>query len=590
MALPYMSRRCLGNMDKDPGPECRAYAAIMLDIGSADMMIMQTGANGPEELDHLWRRTPHELMHGRGAGGEAAVAALRALLSGFVRAARDYGIGEAYLLVNGLESWRSAIEGIAGELHLRALFLDGRCCADMALAEAARRLGGDNGPRLFIIPDGTQTHVISGDGRYALALPMGMDRGCYDELIALAREGDRRRLVRKDGQDARIMLMRDEACSCARALPASGLEGYRLYMCIDMPYGILKQGEYDARRFDGMAEDMAHAAMEAGAGVCYALSEQDVCDETYRTSCLRRAHNALCVASAVRARINAASVSVISASPLSAVVEALGRSEGVEHAGSDVELARRSVEGYADAHGGSIARALRIATSARMVLRALSAAFAGDEFALADELMVLGSKLIDCAAVDGEELVAAVLRLPGLSARMREMLCAICAAGRSGDNQLIYSSLMPGSRADERYEESMFALDAPLSDEFAPAEDYDPASAYGEDADADPADYESAPGAQARSGLSMSADKPLALRAAAILHLALTLDASGRARLSGLTVKLGERGLLLRASLQESAVLETLSFKYRSELFERVFGIKARLKLDKRRPQARQAL
>lgn len=75
---------------------------------------------------------------------------------------------------------------------------------------------------------------------------------------------------------------------------------------------------------------------------------------------------------------------------------------------------------------------------------------------------------------------------------------------------------------------------------------------------------------------------PLELRVMAVLYIAKALNASGRARMSGFSAKLGKRSLLLRASVQENAMLETLTFKYRAELFSKVFGLNIRFKPDKR--------
>ena len=72
------------------------------------------------------------------------------------------------------------------------------------------------------------------------------------------------------------------------------------------------------------------------------------------------------------------------------------------------------------------------------------------------------------------------------------------------------------------------------------------------------------------------------LRVAAILMLARALSAGGAERLGQISAKLSERGLVVRASARDGATLESLEFRYRAELIKKVFGIKARLKLDKR--------
>ena len=62
--------------------------------------------------------------------------------------------------------------------------------------------------------------------------------------------------------------------------------------------------------------------------------------------------------------------------------------------------------------------------------------------------------------------------------------------------------------------------------------------------------------------------------------------ALGSERLQDVSVRLSGRGMIVRAVPRERALLETLEFKYHAELFERAFGIRARLKLVKRRPGA----
>lgn len=82
--------------------------------------------------------------------------------------------------------------------------------------------------------------------------------------------------------------------------------------------------------------------------------------------------------------------------------------------------------------------------------------------------------------------------------------------------------------------------------------------------------------------LKRARELPLNARVAAILMLAGALHASGANRLSQISVKLGDRGLVVHATAREGATLETTEFKYRAGLIKRIFGIKARLKLVKR--------
>ncbi|MGN1069977.1 MAG: hypothetical protein ACI4P5_06160, partial [Candidatus Fimadaptatus sp.] len=126
------------------------------------------------------------------------------------------------------------------------------------------------------------------------------------------------------------------------------------------------------------------------------------------------------------------------------------------------------------------------------------------------------------------------------------------------------------------------------ADEFAPSDEYEYESAEQEweepgAAGPDEGAPEPAPEADDGSAQYVCAGVSLEMRVAAILALARAL---GGERLQDVSVRLGGRGLIVRAVPRERALLETLEFKYRAELFERAFGIRARLKLVKRRPGA----
>lgn len=586
-------------MDIVPGPECRIMAAIGLSPGSADMLIVQSGAGGPEELDHLWRRPPLALSHSRGTDRRAALDELRGLLEGFVRAARDYGVETAYLLIDGLDAWREDVLSLAAELGLKAFAPDARRRSDMALAAAARAAGGDKESLLLVLPEGAQTCVAPGDGRFMHVLPLGMDGGCIDELLPLALRDEYRRLGRKGGVDVRELL-REAAEASARRIAPEGRERYRLCLALDMPRGLIEPGVYNARRFDKLTQNVARRAADAGALPCYALAE-DTRSESYLACCLRRAHNALCLAGAVRAQLGKEEVCIVDASPLGELMHSLtGGQARPEEAGCDAAMARGGAYSYADAHGARAAQYARVTDAARALLDALSPAFDAGELDKASELTVLAAALCDSEA-DDAELSRAVERLPGLDERLRGMLTGICRALRSADNAAICASLMPESDAPGRDEEMFLpepdaGEELAAADEFAPSDEYEyePAEQEWEEpgavgpyegapepapeADEGPAQY-----VRARLEQGGRAGVPLEMRVAAILALARAL---GSERLQDVSVRLSGRGMIVRAVPRERALLETLEFKYHAELFERAFGIRARLKLVKRRPGA----
>ena len=226
--------------------------------------------------------------------------------------------------------------------------------------------------------------------------------------------------------------------------------------------------------------------------------------------------------------------------------------------------------------------------------------FDAGELDKASELTVLAAALCDSEA-DDAELSRAVERLPGLDERLRGMLTGICRALRSADNAAICASLMPESDAPGRDEEMFLpepdaGEELAAADEFAPSDEYEyePAEQEWEEpgavgpyegapepapeADEGPAQY-----VRARLEQGGRAGVPLEMRVAAILALARAL---GSERLQDVSVRLSGRGMIVRAVPRERALLETLEFKYHAELFERAFGIRARLKLVKRRPGA----
>ncbi|MGN0742043.1 MAG: hypothetical protein ACI4L8_05300, partial [Candidatus Fimadaptatus sp.] len=262
-------------------------------------------------------------------------------------------------------------------------------------------------------------------------------------------------------------------------------------------------------------------------------------------------------------------------------------------------MARGGAYSYADAHGARAVQYARVTAIARALLDALSPAFDAGELDRARELAALAAALCDSDA-DDAELSRAVERLPGLDERLRGMLSGICRALRSADNAAICAALMPEGDAPGRDEEMFLPEPAAgeelAADEFAPSDEYEyePAEQeWEEPGAAGPAEGAPEPAPEADEGPAQyvracleqggRAGVPLEMRVAAILALARAL---GGERLQDVSVRLGGRGLIVRAVPRASALLETLEFKYRAELFERAFGIRARLKLVKRRPGA----
>ncbi len=88
--------------------------------------------------------------------------------------------------------------------------------------------------------------------------------------------------------------------------------------------------------------------------------------------------------------------------------------------------------------------------------------------------------------------------------------------------------------------------------------------------------------------LVLARELPLTARVASIIMLARALSVGGAGRLGQLSAKLGARSLVVRAAARDGAALEALEFRYRAGLVKRIFGIKARLKLDKRGKQTKQ--
>ena len=572
-------------MDNDPGPECRIYAIVELNMGIASMEVIQADGVRTIVIDRLWRRAPFALqsaMRTHDNDNIETLDSLRSLLAGFCRAARDYAVCSMYMIISGVDLWRDDIARIADEMGIVALTPDWRRHADMVLAAAENILGGNNGQRLFIVPGGAETYIISGDGKYSYKLPMGMDMGQSANLLEIVHEAERRQFKRGARQDMQLAVLRDEANACARFLSASELSNYKLFICANLPNEAIAYGNHTAKQFAHMVDETAHHLAKADVQLCYALKGSDICHESFSVNCLRRAHNAMQIANAVCTRLGALEVNLVAISATDAIAHALAHSlVHIEDAGHNAELARRGAKNYASAHNGNSVQSDRIITLARLILGAMNCAFSESELPLANELIELASILNDCVLPDEAQLIRDIDMLPGLGMQTRNMLQKICSVGDDAPNEDVLGIICDQS-TDAQDDDALFAGDSEYSDEFAPTDDYD-----SDDADAESAIEEAIKLEKDRTEApdysAMALHVPLEMRVAVILYMARALNASGRGRYNEFSAKLGKRGLLIRATAQESAILETLAFKYRAELFRRFFGIKIRLKPDKRR-------
>lgn len=571
-------------MDNDPGPECRTYAIIELNMGIASMKVVQTDNGRIVLIDRLWRRTPFTLQSYMRIADAETLDSVRSLLNGFCNAARDYAACAVYMIISGVDSWRDDIAHIGSEMGMIVLTPDLRRYADMVLAAAKNVLGGDNGRRLFIIPGGAETYIVSGDGKYSYRLPIGVDRGQFANLLKIARIDERRHLKRSARHDMQLMLLRDEADACVRFLSASEMGNYKLFICADFPNGRIAQGNHTAKQFAHMVDETAHRLHKTGAQLCYALEKSDSCHESFDINCLRRAHNALQIANAVCTRLGALEVGVVAISAADAIAHALTQAGAkIEDAGHNAELARRGANSYAASHNGNSLQSDRVVELSRLMLNNMKFAFSESELPLANELIELASILKECVVQDEAQLARDIDTLPGLGMQTRDMLRKICSVSNYASNEDISGALMYVPSAEYQDDDALFAGDAEFSDEFTANDDDDT-----DDADIDVSneeivgfEKESVEAVKDYSETALSV--PLEMRITAILCIARALNASGRSRYNSFSAKIGKRGMLIRTSVQEIATLETFEFKYRARMFRRVFSIKIRLKPDKRR-------
>lgn len=670
-------------MDNEPDSDFRVFAAIELTAGIADMKIAQADGANYKVLERLRKRPPEALLNPPDSADDSVYGSICALLTGFERAARDYGAAPPTLVVNGLDVWNAMFTRIASELGMPLFMPDAQQCADMVAAAAHARAGGGAAGRALLLPLSTQTRFVTSDGLMSHVLPMGLDAGRYDYLM----RADELERVRRKGSVDLCALMRDCARACARSLPVPEPGAYSLVICIDSEADELNEGDYTAKQLGRLTDNMARSLRLQGSepGYVHAVSEP------YHTACLRRALNGLLIADEIRAITGFGSARVVKVSALDAALDVLARNEQLERAGVDASLARRSVEYYARTRGSDPLQTERVRIAVRMFTKALARAFSDEEQAELNELTELAPVLVECFSSDDIVRPRDVARLPGLGTQRRKQLLAICEACLERNNTAIYSRLTPDqSLTRERDEEALFSADIVEADEFAnPDEDDDDADVEsGVKADADlpsdegelisaeqsdelASDVESdanlegetqyAEDAASAEGIQISVDEsdigdeyavqsetnksaeiaqpyyalrlqgmastgmreyaemfggdersddtptlehvqmepahaehdvspvlmrardlPLQLRVAAILMLARALSAGGAERLGQISAKLSERGLVVRASARDGATLESLEFRYRAELIKKVFGIKARLKLDKR--------
>lgn len=560
-------------MDNEPGPECRAIAVIELRDGGAAMKVAQADADGLTILEHLRHRTPYALLGDAigGAAREAALDDVRELLGGFARAACDYGVVSMHLVINGLCGWREDIACAARELGMSVFTPDERQCVDMTLAAAGGEYG--DGCALFVIPGGSSTWVVADNESIYCKLPVGMDTGRYSNLHILTRGGAL--LRRRDGLSVRALAC-DEMRACVRRLEAPSADAYRLLLCIDFPDGVLAPGGYTARQLARRADELTQELTGLGAEPGYVTPDM-VDDEPYRIACMRRAVNVLWLAGELCSRLGCGGADVVRASALDAALYELTLGSGcIDNAGSDMGRALCGAEQCARRSGSDTWQS--VTGTALTMLDALSDAFAEDELPGARELLRLAAVLDDC---DG-----AAEELPGLTGEERSRLTAICAACRLRDNDDVYHRLTP---VWQEPEDELFAAEQESGDEFAPG-DEDGASGISPDADYDDDasgqdEAEPLRAATVHERLRSPAVRgaPLELRLAAVLLVARALYIVGSGRMTQVSARLGGRGLTVKAVQRGGAALETLEFRHRSRLFKRVFGIRARLKPDKRR-------
>lgn len=551
-------------MDNDPGPECSTIAVIELCEGGAGMKVAQTGADGLAILEHLRHRTPYALLSAPDDAAPAVIAEVEALLSGFARAARDYGADRPLLMICGLPDWHNMIAATAAALGMDVFAPGGRRLADIALKAVGGR--GD-GRGLFVLPGGRETLVTADDESIYCRLPIGMDRGVYSELHMMTRGGAP--LKRREG--VARSLMRDEMRACVRHIDVPSPDAYCLFVCTDLA-GVLPPGGMTTRQISRRIDELEQELAALGAQFGYAPTDAN--DGHYRTACLRRAANVLLLTAELCARLGCGSAEIVCASPMDALLEQLARGECAEDAGVDDRRALCGAQQYARRHGADTWP--HVQNAALTMMDALNDAFADEERDQVRLLLRLAAVLSGCSELPDE--------LPGIARGTYSRLSAICEACSLRSNDEVYHRLMPvGQDAGEE----LFAAEQEGGDEFAPADDEGIGDDEQSGADDESAGNESAQtcGFDVRQALRSPGVRGASaeLRAAAILLLAQALHAVDGERISQVTARLSGRGLTVKGTLRGNAMLETLEFKYRSRLFGRVFGIKARFKPEKRK-------
>lgn len=575
-------------MDKDPGPECRIYAVIELGSGIAEMKITEVENNNIRIVDRLWHRMPFELLHTKSSGSDAALEAVRNVLRGFINAARDYAVCKTYMIIANVDTWRDDLICIAKETGAVVVAPDERRYADMVIASACSALDDADERRLFIMFGSKYTYVVSDDGKYFLRLPMGADKGQVCGLLNLARNEKRSRLKSGEKRSTRNALLRDEAYACAQLLPAGQMRDYKLFVCVSGLNKTIAEGKYPAKQFSRMVSDMARRSQKAGVQLCYAIDESDISGESFDRFCTRREYGTLALADAICTRLGATEVTITYADAANAVARSLTKSgASPDDAGANFNLAMRGVTSHANAHGADPDQCARISALSRMILTVMNRAFDKDELPAAYELIQLSAALKGCVLPNQKQIINDIDMLPGLNAQMREMLKEMCSLDTAATNEAIIGMNAADDAAlpDENNTEEMFSGDQSDDDEFA-TDEYDTDAIYSDGDDANDENSTNDKDDSTEQPRHMS----LELRTMSILYIAHALNASGRARLQGFTAKLTGRGLVLRATEYENAVLETMSFKYRAKLFEQVFGLKIHLKTDKHRPTVKQTM
>lgn len=570
-------------MDNDPGAAYRTYAVIEFSSGITEMKIIEVGNNNMRIIDRLWRRMPFALLHTKSFGSDAVLETARGVLGGFMNAARDYAVCKTYIIVANADTWRDDLLCIAKETGATVVEPDERRYADMVIASACSMIGDADERRLFIIFGSKYTYVVSDDGKFFLILPMGADKGQVCGLLNLSRNKKRSRLKSGEKRSTRNALLRDETYACAQLLPARQMRDYRLFICVPESNKTIVDGKYPIKQFSRMVSDMARRSQEAGVQLCYAIDESDIRMESFDRFCARREYRTLALADAICMRLGVAEVNVVSADAADAVARSLTKpGANINDAGADFNLAMRSVMSYANANGADLDQCARISALSRMILTVMNKAFDKDELPVGYELIQLSNVLKGCILSNQMRIANVIDMLPGLNVKMREMMKKMCALDMAATNEAIIGMNAADNAAlpDEHSAEEMFSGDQSEDDEFTTYE-YDTDAIYA-DANGDDANDVSSP--------ERSRHMSLELRAMSILYIAHALNASGRARLQDFTAKLTGRGLILRATEYENAVLEAMSFKYRSKLFEQAFGLKVHLKTDKHRHTAKQTI